>query len=423
MKTVPFWTDQYPRPEDIVLSQLPEQVDVAIVGSGYTGLNAAIELSKSGASVAVLEQETIGWGASSRNGSMLSTGLRASLEWIAKRYGIDFARDMWKWSLDAIDYVEEVVNRENINCDFLRTGSVYLAYKPDHLVKIKKYSEYLSNEIGYEDCKIVEPDQLGAEIGSTAFYGGMLEKRAGRVNPAKFTFGLARAAVRYSTQLVERARVTQISRQHGSFVVTTTQGKLKSKEILLATGGYTTNLVPQVRQGIFPIGSYIIVTEPLSKGLQDELSPNLRMFYDSKRFLNYFCLIPDGRMLFGGRTDLSTSLDLRKTADKLRNRMVEVFPQLEDVPITHSWTGKLGISFDQMPHIGRVKGIHYAYGYSGHGLSIASLLGREVGQLLAGQRDSSPFMEIKHPRYFFASLDKLYLPFVSAYFRLEDRLS
>ncbi|MBK8798574.1 MAG: FAD-binding oxidoreductase [Anaerolineales bacterium] len=147
------------------------------------------------------------------------------------------------------------------------------------------------------------------------------------------------------------------------------------------------------------------------------------MFFDSKNFLNYFRLTPDGRMLFGGRHDLSTSLDLTDSAHKMQARMVEVFPQLAGVPVTHSWSGKLGLAFDLMPHVGRVRGVHYAYGYAGHGVSIASYLGKEVGEMLAGARTTNLFAQIDHARYPFTPYDQLYLPLVSAWFRLLDSVS
>lgn len=423
MKTIPLWTDEFPKPDDIPVSRLVEKADVAVIGSGYTGLNAALVLANSGGKVAVLEQESIGWGASSRNGSMLTTGLKSPITQIIRRYGIDVARHLWKWSLDAIDHVEKIIIRENIACDFSRPGHAYLAYKPHHYDKIKAYGELLARMFGYEGFEYIDPKDMHQEIGSDAFYGAMTEAYSGLLQPAKYVYGLARAASQAGVLLVDKCRVTGISRRENGFALQTSLGEMEAKEVLVATGGYTTNLVPSIRQGIFPVGSYIIVTEPLSADLQAELSPKRRAFFDSKRFLNYFCLTPDGRMLFGGRANLSTGLDATRSANILKKQMYRVFPQLQGTPITHSWTGKLGVSFDQMPHIGRVNGIHYAYGYSGHGVSIASYLGYEVGRLIAGEISGSVYMDIHHPRFILASLDKLYLPLVSAYFRLEDFLS
>jgi glycine/D-amino acid oxidase-like deaminating enzyme len=228
---------------------------------------------------------------------------------------------------------------------------------------------------------------------------------------------------RHGALLVEQAEVTRIKRTRTGFLLYTSKGSLNAREVLVATNGYTTNVVKPLRQGIFPLGSYIITTAPLPAALQQELSPRGRMFYDSKNFLNYFRLTADGRMLFGGRHDLSTRVDLITSARQLQARMVEVFPQLAGAPITHSWTGKLGAAFDLMPHAGRVQGIHYAYGYAGHGVSIASYLGKEVGEMLAGQRATTLFAQIHHARYPFTLYDQLYLPLVSTWFRLRDRMA
>lgn len=190
----------------------------------------------------------------------------------------------------------------------------------------------------------------------------------------------------------------------------------------MATNGYTTGLVPRIRQGVVPVGSYIIITEPLPAKLQKEISPKRRVFFDSHFFLNYFWLTPYGRLLFGGRSNLSTNLDLQRSARGLQKRMLEVFPQLEGVAITHSWTGKLGVSFDMLPHLGKVNGVHYAMGYSGHGVPMGSYLGCEVGEWIVGVRKDSIFLELNHPRFILASWDKLYMPFVTAYFRSLVRL-
>lgn len=425
MKTVPFWTEDYPRPATLPVSDLPAQVDVAIIGSGYTGLNAAIVLCQAGATVAVLDQATIGWGASSRNGGMLNPGLKAEQPLLFKRYGPQMGRALWAWSQAAIDHVEALVAREQLACDFGRHGQAVLAYKPSHFAHFKEEIAWFVRELGYHDQVLVGADALQQEIGSASYYGALIDPNAAGLHPAKYVFGLATVAGRLGAKLVENAAVVQLRREKNRFQLTTTQGVLHATEVCVATNGYTTNLAPTIRRGVFSAGSYIITTEPLSPALQATLSPHGRMFYDSKHFLNYFRLTPDGRMLFGGRHNLSAQLDLRESAHLLQKRMIEVFPSLADVPISHSWTGKLGLTFDLMPHSGRtvgdrMHGVYYAYGYAGHGVAVASLVGKELGEVILGRRVENIFARLPQRRYFFTPYERFYLPFVSAWFRFLD---
>ena len=428
MQLAPFWTADQPRPADLPVSELPPSVDVAIVGSGYTGLNAARTLARAGASVAVLEQATIGWGASSRNGGMLNTGLKDSMPALFRRYGAERGRQMWHWSLAAIDHVSRLVSDEHIVCNFVHSGQVVLACKPSHFRQFCQEVAWHKSVLDDDAQTILSSADLSREIGSGSYFGGILDPRAAALHPAKYVFGLARAVAKYGVCLVEHAPVRQIRSRNSRYRLVTPHGEMVAKAVLLATNGYTTGLVPSARRGIFPAGSYIITTEPLSPDQQAQVSPARRMFYDSKHFLNYFRLTPDGRMLFGGRHDLSTNLDLATSATALQRRMEQVFPQLSCAAISHSWTGQLGLTFDLMPHIGRIaqgpgQGIFYAYGYGGHGVAAASLMGHQAGEILAGTGAPSIFAEIDHPHYFFAPYERLYLPLVSRWYRFLDRVS
>ena len=421
MKNINYWTENTLRPEDLPTQDLPPKADVTIVGSGYTGLNAAIELAKGGASVVVLDQETIGWGGSSRNGGLFSPDIAGGMSKIEKRYGNDAAKFFWQWSIDACDHVEKIVTEEGIECDFHRNGQIYLAYKPSHFISAKGYMSYLTEGYGYSGQRVVEPAELNTEIGSGSYYGGILDESGGGADPAKYVFGLAQTASRHGAMLVENAKVTSIARNNNAFQIATSKGTIETKEVLLATNGYTSHLVPKARYGIFPIASCIILTEPLSPELQSELSPNNRVFYDSKRLLNYFRLTADGRMLFGGRKSSSEDSNSDISAQRIHRRLLVVYPQLTGIPITHTWSGYIGYTFDKMPHIGCINGIHYAYGYCGHGLAAASYMGIEAAKLISGQQQSSPFLEIPHPRYFFASFEKLFLPLGSLWYGFLDR--
>jgi glycine/D-amino acid oxidase-like deaminating enzyme len=423
MKTVPYWTDITPRPDDLPLSDLPPSVDIAIIGSGYTGLNAALTLAKAGADVAVLEAGYIAFGGSSRNGGMFSPGISAGIQKIEQRHGPEIADRMWRWSLEATEYVKRLIREENIDCDLIFNGGLHLAWRPGHLEEDRRHIRYMRSRFGVTDLHIVEREQLQEEIGSPAYFGGMVNDNAGSVDPAKYVYGLARVAAREGVKLVESTEVQEISRPGGIYRLHTTAGSTEASQVLIATNGYTSRLVPEIRRGILPIGSSIIITEPLDESTQNEISPKGRTFYDSKNFLNYFHLTAEGRMMFGGRRKLSPNLDPVRSAPELHGRLLEVFPQLKDVPITHSWTGNVAFTYDRTPHIGQVGGIYYAYGYNGHGLAASSYMGREVAKLMNGDLQDSPFFAIPHPRIPMSGLSDQYLPLLTLWFRVLDRFA
>ncbi len=423
MKLTPFWTDNYPRPADLqVAAELPSEVDVAIIGGGYTGLSAARTLAKSGASVAVLERETIGYGASSRNGGITGSGLKKGAPAAFKAYGEELGRELWQASLDALALVKELVEVEGIDCDFQQNGDLCVAYKPSHYEGFKQRIAWYEKNLGHS-LRLIPPSELRTEIGSDVFFGGMAGEHGAGLHPAKLVFGLAEIAARNGAFLCENAAVTHIEKTSTGFTLQTPRGAIRAKEVLAATNGYTDMLVKGLKPRVLPVGSYIIITEPLSPELQNEISPRGRMFYDSKWFLNYLRLTPDGRMLWGGRTNLSTDLDLNESIQILQPQMLHTFPQLKDIPITHSWTGKLGVTFDLMPHIGRLDGVHYALGHGGHGLHTALYLGREVAQMLIGEKSRSPFAEIPHQTYFFYRNRTWFLPYAAMFYRIKDWLS
>ncbi len=424
MKTTPFWPDDFPRPADLPVAEaLPETVDVAVVGGGYTGLSAARTLARHGASVAVLEQHTIGWGASSRNGGITGCGLKQGMPTIFKRYGEERARVFWQTSLDALDLIKELVNAEGVDCDWHQGGDLSVAYKPSHFEAMKARVTWHRKMLGHE-LVLVPPGELQQEIGSPAYYGGVIDPHGAGLHPAKLVFGLARVAARYGAQLCENTPVHRIERTSSGYRLTTGRGVVLAKEVVLATNGYTGRLAPALRRLVIPAGSYSIVTEPLPVEVQHRISPKGRVFWDSKWFLNYFRLTPDGRLLWGGRNDLSTTLDLHASARILHRQMLRAFPYLEGYAVTHTWTGQLGIPFDLMPKVGRLEnGVHYAVGFGGHGLHMALYTGREIARLLLGQISTSPFLEIPQRRYFFYRYKPWFMPLVASYYRLRDALS
>ena len=424
MLKTPLWTDQFPRPNNLATSHNPSSdTDIAIIGSGYTGLCAARILRKNGASVTIFERNTIGWGASSRNGGMATPGLKQGIQKIYKMYGSKLAHEFWKASVDAIDLIEEIVDEHSIDCDWQRNGHASLATKPSHAPRLKQYGSWLEKKFGHVQ-NYIPKNQIRDEIGSDAYHGALTDEISGGLHASKYVYGLATTVSNLGVQLCEQTDVLDIEKNDSNyFRLITSAGDVRAKKVIVATNGYTDRLVPGLKPLIFPVGSYIVVTEPLSEDLQKIISPKKRMYYDSKWFLNYFRLTPDGRMLWGGRNDLSTDLDLDDSAKRLTRELYSILPDLRDIPITHTWTGKLGITFDLMPHIGEKNGIYYAFGYGGHGLSIATYLGTEIGLLLSGKKDRSPFMEISHQTMFFYRNRPWFIPFAARYFRFLDWVS
>ena len=398
----------------------PERTDVAIIGGGYTGLSAARVLAQSGADVTVLERHTIGWGASSRNGGFVLPGYKPDVEVLARRLGIAEARRLFALSVEAVEAFEAVIASEAIECDYARCGTVVLAARPGHLAGLERSRRFLRQELGHETT-LLSPSELTAEIGSSRYHGGLLDPMAGAVQPASLVQGLARAAERAGARLAEGVEVRGVKRLGGEWVVTGSAGTLRARDVLVATNGYTGSAVPALRRRLVPVGSYLIATAPLEPALADRLIPRRRVLSDTKNLLYYFRLSPDRRMVFGGRAAF-TPTPVARSAAILSRGMVEVFPDLAGTPVKYAWGGQVAFTLDQMPHAGRLDGAHYALGYGGHGVAMATWLGARMGDALAGRatlpRLTAPFRPV--PLY---RGTPWFLPFVGGYYRVRDWLT
>ena len=409
---------------------LPARAEVAVIGAGFTGLSAARTLAKRGVKVAVLEANTIGWGASSRNGGMVLTGMKLGVETLARRYGMELTRRMYAASLASIDLVEQLVREENIDCNFSRSGHLEVACKQSHFDSYARAVDVIATEFNHE-MRIIQRKDLPAEIGSCIYFGGIVDESSAGLNPARYVFGLASAALRAGASIYESTRVQQIVRssQNGNaaFEVKTTRGTVSVSNILVATSGYTSSATPALQKKVIPIGSFIITTEPLTDSMARELSPRNRMMYDSKHYLYYYRLTPDNRMLFGGRAAFfpETKNTVRSSADILRHGMIQVFPQLRATNIGHAWGGTLDFCFDTMPHAGQSGGIYYALGYAGHGVAMATYLGSKVAGQICGQCDEIPYAAIPFPGAPLGLYNgrPWFLPFAGAYYKLLDWVS
>jgi len=393
-----FWLDTVDIPAPAP-QEFPQRVDVTVIGAGYTGLSAARTLAKAGASVAVFDSQTIGWGASSRNGGMVLSGLKLPAAMLIARYGREATARMYAASLAAIDFVEQLVREENIACDFSRTGHLEVACKPKHFDDFRRSAEIIARNFGHQQ-RLIPRDQLQSEIGSAIYHGGLVDDSSAGVNPARYVASLACAAERAGASIFEHARVEEIQREGAQgWKIATARGTLRAQNVLVATSGYTSRVTPALQKKIIPIGSYIIVTEVLPEKLAAELSPRNRMIFDSKNYLYYYRLTPEHRMLFGGRAAFfpETVGTIRRSAEILRRGMLTVYPQLREAKIDYVWGGTLDFAFDIMPHAGQLDGLHFSLGYAGHGVGMSTYLGDKIAQSILSGRDENPFSSIPFP--------------------------
>jgi glycine/D-amino acid oxidase-like deaminating enzyme len=424
-----FWLETVDHPVSGSQAPLPEHVDVAIVGGGFCGLAAAYTLARRGLSAAVLEAETLGWGASSRNGGMVLTGLKLPVPELISRYGREAVRRMYAASLDSIDCVERIVREEAIACDFSRCGHLEVACKESHFKSYAESAARIQREFNHQ-LRIVPRSELKQEIGSDIYFGGMVDEVSASVNPARFVNGLANAARRAGAFLFERTRVENVALQRSpntGFALRTSRGSLTAREVLLAGGAYTTNATPMLQKKIIPIGSYIIATEQLPPDLARELSPRNRMIYDSKHFLYYYRLTPDNRMLFGGRAAFfpETAETIRQSAEILRRGMIRVYTQLRDTKVEYVWGGTIDFTRDVMPHAGQLGDMYFAIGFAGHGVAAATWLGTQLAAMICGDAVQLPFDGINFPDAPFGLRrgNTWALPFAGAYYKVLDWLT
>lgn len=425
-----YWLDTVDMPLLDWQRPLPARCEVAIIGAGFTGLAAARALARRGVAVVVLEAESIGWGASSRNGGMVLTGLKVGAAELVARYGRDLARRLFAASLAAINTVEALVAEEQIACNFARVGHLEVAAKPAHYAGFQRSAEASERAFSHP-ARLIAPADLAAEIGSTVYHGGLVDEVSAGLNPARFVAGLARAAERAGAQLFEQARVGRLERSGTDYLLTTTRGPLLAGQVVIATSGYTGRamqpLARPLTRRIVPIGSYIIATEPLPEELARTLIPLDRMVFDSKNFLAYYRLTPDRRLLFGGRARFlpESPATVLQSAAILRRAMLRVYPQLAEAEIDYAWGGTLDFAFDLMPHAGRQDGVWYSLGYAGHGVALATYLGTLLGQAIAGEERDNPFAEVPFPGAPLGLYDgrPWFLPFAGAWYRWLDFIS
>ncbi len=381
-KPEPYWWDTADPVTDDP-GPLPEKVDVAVVGGGYTGLNTAIQVGRAGRGTLVLDAEEAGWGCSSRNGGQVSTSLKPGYDELCRRYGAERGRVVFAEGGNSLEWFREFATRENLDCDFRPCGRFHAAHNSAQYSRLARDAEISARDHG-TGATVIGPSDVRTELGTDAYHGGVIFPRHVSVNPARYHRELLRLAREAGADVRGRAPVTAIQREGGEYVLQSARGNVRAKKVVIATNGYTGPLTPWLRRRVIPIGSYIIATEPLPAGLMDRLIPRDRIVSDSRKVVYYYRASPDRqRIVFGGRVSHNET-NPRHSAPRLHRELARIFPELSSTRVSHSWMGFVAYTFDTLMHVGNRDGLHYAMGYCGSGVGMASYLGMRMGQQVLG---------------------------------------
>jgi glycine/D-amino acid oxidase-like deaminating enzyme len=402
---------------------LPQKTQVLIIGSGYAGLSAALELSALGVETVVVDANEVGWGASSRNGGGVGGALSVGKSFTGKQTLPDEdIRILRRDATQAFPLVRALIERENIDCDFTINGRFVGAYTQTHFRLMEKRAEELNRSSGTVSYR-VEKDNQREHIASDYYYGGMVTEGSATLQPAKYVRGLLNSCLRQAVQVISGNPVVGLTPENGGWRVSTRRGDCLAKDVIVATNGYTSGITPEFQRRIIPVSSHMIATEELPAEVVASIFPSGRMISDSKRILYYYRPSPDGRrIVFGGRARF-TNVGEEKIAALLHKALLERLPQLDGVRISHAWTGSLGFTFDATAHMGALDGLHYCMGCNGSGIAMMTYLGYQTarkvarvnGYACAFDRPSFP----GHPLY---GGNTWFLPFVGGWYRMRDNI-
>jgi glycine/D-amino acid oxidase-like deaminating enzyme len=386
-KITPYWQDIAPK-VPLRETGLPEEIDVLVVGGGYTGLNAALQTAREGLGTLVLDAEEPGWGCSMRNGGQLSTSLKPSFSSLARRYGKELATQLCQEGQASLDYMHALSREDGLELGLRETGRFHGAHKP-HLYENLAKDCTAGHPVWKTDAFMVPKSDMAKELGTEAYHGGIVNPHHCSIDVSQYHPSLLSKVLAEGAMVRGKCRVMSLEREASGFKVLTSSGPLKAGKVILATNGYSGPLSPWLQRRLIPIGSYVIATEEIPRETIDRLFPTDRVLSDTRKLVYYYRLSPDRkRVLFGGRVSLSET-DPRNSALKLHRDMTALFPDLARVRISHAWMGFVGYTFDTLAHAGEDKGLFYAGGYCGSGVGMASYLGMRIGQKAAG-REKSP---------------------------------
>jgi glycine/D-amino acid oxidase-like deaminating enzyme len=422
VKNVPIWWEEAP-PLSVAPKSVAPSCDVAIVGAGYTGLSAAITLARAGREVQVFDKMRAGEGASSRNGGIASGSLRPSLSQMIRRFGKERAIAMQAEAKAAREDLVQFIAQEKIDCDFKLTGRFTGASSPDQYDRLRREAEMLASTLGIEAFALDRARQRDA-LGTDYYWGGQVRMDIGGLHPAKLLAGMLRVANEAGAAIHGETAVERIAPANGGFEIETARGKIRARDVIVATNGYTDAANPWLRRRLVPVASCIIATEPISANLMRTLMPKGYMCSETRKLHYYYRPSPDGRrILFGGRGGSLGDASMAATP-RLKRALVDIFPELDGTGVTHSWFGYVAMNRDMVPRIFSHDGVHYAAGYCGSGVVWARWAGQKAALNVLGRAQARSALDFRPPRAVpLYSGKPWFMPAVFAWYELQDRLS
>ena len=422
-KPTPYWWEAY-TPSGGELIDVPREARVAIVGGGYAGLSAALELAKHSIDAVVLEANELGFGASTRNGGAVSGGVNVGKSFTGKTIEVDADRveRLLSDASDAFALIDRLIDEEKIACFWEKSGRFVGAWTRKHYDR-QSGRLAIVNSAAQSGAYMLPRERQQEEIASDYYFGGMVVERSGKLHPALYYKGLLDACRRRGVGVCAKAAVTRIGREGSGWRVETARGALSAGDVVIATNGYTGSLTPALRRRVVPIASHIIATEELPPDLARSLIPKARTLSDTRRVLCYYRLSPDNRrMVFGGRARF-TRVDATISAPILHRYMIDRFPQLSGIKVTHAWTGNVAFTLDALPHMGRRDDLHYCLGCNGSGVAMMTYLGYQTARKIARLANyACSFDTEEFPDNPLYSGNPWFLPAVGSYYRLRDNL-
>jgi glycine/D-amino acid oxidase-like deaminating enzyme len=421
----PYWWEAAPRPEAGPTS-LPAHADVVIVGSGFTGLSAALALLRNGRRPLVLERGAPGFGASTRNGGQIGSGnQKFRVQHLIALRGRIKAQALLREGVAMLDHIEALIGREAIPCGFTRCGRFRGAIRPAHYDAMARDMEDLKALAGVESFMVPRAEQH-REIGSDLFHGGSVLPADASLHPGLYHKGLMARIEALGGTVRGGAGVTGIRVERDGFSLSTARGPLRCRDIIIATNGYTDGLLPELGRRIVPVGSALIATAEIPPERFAPLMPSGRVYGNTNRVFSYFRAAPgERRIVWGGRVGRLARAGTPAAYSHLARDLLATFPELADIAVTHAWDGRIGYTYDEVPHLGRTRdGIHYAIGYCGTGVSRATYFGHKVALQLVGSAEGhTAFDDLPFPAYPAHPLAARAVPVVESWYRVRDALN